>query len=197
MSAQKLFSERFRQTAALFRAASEDASLIESLGRAAEASSACLGRGGRVFICGNGGSASQATHLSGELIGPFMDRARRALSAIPLGFDPASLTACANDFGFDAAYARQLDGLGRAGDILWALSTSGRSRNIVAAMRRAREMSITTVLLTNHDGGPCRVLADHLLTTPVADTPRVQELHLLYGHCLCEWIEHALTVDNG
>lgn len=186
------FSERFRDASRLFEQAAADSELTETLTRVAEATIQCLRNGGRVFMCGNGGSASQATHLAGEFIGPFLDRARGAMAAIPLGFDPASLTACANDFGFEIAYARQLEGLGREGDILWALTTSGNSTNILAAMKRAQELKITTILFTNHDGGKCRGLADHLLCTPKAATPRVQELHLAFGHALCEAVEAAM-----
>lgn len=188
-----LFIDRLRDASRLFEQAAGDGALIDTLSRVADATIDCLERGGRVFLCGNGGSASQATHLAGEFVGPFLDRARGALAAIPLGFDPASLTACANDFGFETAYARQLEALGRRGDILWALTTSGNSPNIIHTMRRARELGITTVLFTNHDGGRCRELADHALHTPQAATPRVQELHLALGHSLCEVVEAAMT----
>ncbi len=194
---QPLFSQRLNESARLFELVAGNAALIETLERVAEATIACLQRGGRVFLCGNGGSASQATHLAGEFIGPFLDHARAALAAIPLGFDPASLTACANDFGFESAYARQLEALARAGDILWALTTSGNSPNILAAMQRARELGVTTALFTNHDGGRCKALADMVLHTPPAPTPRVQELHLAFGHGLCEVVEQAMAAAAG
>ncbi len=181
-----------REAAAMFALAAEDAALRAAIDRVADLTTESLRRGGRLFLCGNGGSAAEATHLAGELIGPFYDRQRPAYAAIPLGFDPGSLTASANDFGYDHALARQLEGLGRPGDVLWALSTSGRSANILAVLRRARELSIASVLLTNDDGGPARDLVDHLLLTPPGPTPRVQEVHLLIGHCLCERIEAAL-----
>jgi len=148
-----------------------------------------LKRGGTLFACGNGGSASQATHVTGELVGSFFDHAHRPLRAVPLGFDPSSLTAIANDFKYEIIFSRQLQALGKPGDTLWAFSTSGNSPNILAAMETAKAMEITTVLFSNHDGGSARLMADYFLYTPQSSTPRVQELRLLYAHILCEMIE--------
>jgi D-sedoheptulose 7-phosphate isomerase len=123
------------------------------------------------------------------LVGAFYDRERRPFRAIPLGFDPSSLTAIANDFDYTMSFSRQLKALGNPKDMLWAFSTSGNSANVLAALETARTMQITTVLFSNHDGGRGRVVADYFLYTPESPTPRVQELHLLYSHILCEMIE--------
>ena len=181
------------EAARLYNQAAADEALLESLHQVARITADSLRGGGTLYLCGNGGSAAEATHLAGEFVGAFYDRTRPALAAVPLGFDPATLTAVANDFDYQQVFSRQLSALGNAGDVLWALSTTGNSPNVVAAMRQARDMGIATVLLTNHDGGQARPLADHALLTPKADPPHVQELHLLYGHCLCEWIEAELT----
>lgn len=181
------------EAAQQFSAVANDATLRATLDRVAQRTATVLGAGGRLLLCGNGGSAAEATHLASELIGAFQDRRRAALAAIPLGFDPGSLTAVANDFGYPRVFARQLQGLGRTGDMLWALSTSGNSLNIIEALRQARAMGITTVLFANHHGGQARALADEALLTPQAPPPRVQELHLLFGHYLCEQIETQLA----
>lgn len=106
-----------------------------------------------------------------------------------MGFDPSSLTAIANDFSYQIIFSRQLQALGKPGDMLWAFSTSGNSSNVLAAMETAKAMKIAMVLFSNHDGGRARLLADHFLYTPQSSTPRIQELHLLYSHILCDQIE--------
>jgi D-sedoheptulose 7-phosphate isomerase len=175
--------------AKLFTSVAMDQMLHAQLGSVADQVVKVLKSGGTLFACGNGGSASQATHVTGELVGPFFDRDRRPLRAIPLGFDPSSLTAIANDFNYQIIFSRQLQALGKPGDMLWAFSTSGNSPNVLAAMETAKAMGITTVLFSNHDGGRARLIADYFLYTPQSSTPRVQELHLLYAHILCEIIE--------
>ena len=175
-------------TAALIAAVQSDADLLAATVAAATRTAAAIQNGGTLFICGNGGSAGEATHLSGELIGPFLNKTRRPLPAIALGFDPSASTAIANDFTFDAIFARQLNALARPGDVLWALSTSGRSANIVNALNAATERGLFTVLLTGaaHSDLPN---ADIVLAVPSRDTPRIQELHLVLGHFMCEMIE--------
>jgi D-sedoheptulose 7-phosphate isomerase len=114
------------------------------------------------------------------------------MRAIALGFDPSSLTAIANDFDYTMVFSRQLRALGKPEDVLWAFSTSGNSPNVLAALETAKLMGISTALFSNHNGGRARGLADHLLLTPESSTPRIQELHLLYTHVLCEMIESRL-----
>lgn len=175
-------------TAAVLTAVNNDVALLTATVNAAIQTAKAIQNGGTLFICGNGGSAGEATHLSGELIGPFLNKTRRPLPAIALGFDPSASTAIANDFTFDAIFARQLTALARSGDVLWALSTSGRSANIVNALNAANERSLLTVLLTGaaHSELPT---ADIILAVPSRDTPRIQELHLVLGHFMCEMIE--------
>lgn len=187
------FVEPMRVAAQLFTEAAADVELHAVLQVIVKITVEVLRNGGTLFTCGNGGSAAQATHVAGELVGPFYNRHRRPLRAIPLGFDPSSLTAIANDFNYESAFARQLEALGRAGDMLWAFSTSGNSRNVLAALEKAKALAIYTILFSNHDGGKARKLADQFLYTPPALTPRVQELHLLYAHALCEAIERQLA----
>jgi len=193
MNDQATVQAVFDQASQLFAAAAGDPALIQTLVEAANQTAEALKQGGKLLLCGNGGSAAEATHFAGELVGPFLDRKRSPLAAIPLGFDTSSQTAISNDFGFEQVYARQVAALGKPGDVLWALTTSGNSANILAAMRQAQTQKMPVILFTNHDGGQARSLCDIALTTPCAPTPRVQELHQLYGHCLCQLIEARLA----
>jgi D-sedoheptulose 7-phosphate isomerase len=185
------------EAAALMRSLAEDGALQDALERVAALTAQAIAAGGTLFTCGNGGSAAEAAHFAAELVGPFHDRQRPAFAAVALGFEVPALTAIANDFAYEAVFARQLQGLGKTGDVLWALSTSGNSRNVIAAIRQARRMSIHTVLFSNHDGGAARRVVDYALLVPSSSTPRVQEAHLVLGHCLCQSIEQRLTAARA
>lgn len=158
--------------------------LIEVAGRMAES----LRRGGRVLAFGNGGSAADAQHLAGELVGRFR-RDRRALSAIALTSDPAVITAVANDLGYERVFARQLEAHGRPGDVAFGISTSGTSPNVIEGFRAARAAGLLCVGLTGRGGGAVRGLADLLIDVPHQDTPRIQEVHGMVIHLLCEAVE--------
>jgi phosphoheptose isomerase len=151
-----------------------------------------LERGGTLLICGNGGSAADAQHFAGELVGRFKDHERPALPALALNADTAILTAWANDAGYEDVFARQVEAYGRPGDVLVGISTSGRSANVIRAVRRARERGIHTVALTGGDGGTLLDLADVALIAPSADTQHVQAVHIVAIHLLCELIENQL-----
>ncbi len=149
-----------------------------------------LRAGGKVLVFGNGGSAAAAQHFAAELVGRFR-RVRPALAVVALTADTAVVSALANDGGFEQVFARQIEALGRAGDIALAISTSGASRNVVAAAERARELGLTVVALTGRDGGALASLADCAVIVPLDDTPRIQEAHLITCHALCAAIELA------
>lgn len=150
-----------------------------------------LRAGGKVLFCGNGGSAADATHLAAELVGRFrLDRA--PLAAVALADNLATLTAVSNDYAFDDVFARQVRGLGRPGDVLVALSTSGGSPNVVAAVDAARESGLVSIALTGTPGGEVAERADLALRLPGDETARVQEATMLVGHTLCELVESAL-----
>lgn len=144
-----------------------------------------------VYFCGNGGSAADAQHLAAELSGRFYFD-REPLSAEALHCNTSFLTAVANDYSFDATYARLLKGLGRKGDVLIGLSTSGNSKNIVKAFEQAKEMEITTIGFTGSKGGNLKQIADFCICIPSDDTPRIQESHIMIGHIMCEIIEDTL-----
>jgi D-inositol-3-phosphate glycosyltransferase len=154
-----------------------------------------LADGGKVLVCGNGGSAAEAQHLAAELIGRYKAPARRALGVVALTADTSVLTAWSNDVGYDEVFARQVEGLGRRGDVLVGLSTSGRSRNVVRAFEVARAMGLRTVALLGGDGGAIAPMADVAITVPSADTQHIQEVHLVVVHLLCELIEARLLAD--
>ena len=163
---------------------------------AAEVIGACLADGGKVLVCGNGGSAAEAQHLAAELIGRYKAPARRALGALALTADTSVLTAWSNDVGYDEVFARQIEGLGRRGDVLIGLSTSGRSRNVVRAFEVARALGMRTVGLLGGDGGAAAPLADVAVTVPSPDTQHIQEVHLVVVHLLCELIEARLLAAD-
>lgn len=149
---------------------------------------ACLAAGGKVLVCGNGGSAAEAQHFASELVGRCVRR-RKALAAIALTSDPCCLTAVANDFGFEQVFVRQLEALAHEGDVLVALSTSGNSANVLAAARTARALKCPVVALTGADGGGLAGLADLLVRVPSKSVERIQELHQLVLHALVGAVE--------
>jgi D-sedoheptulose 7-phosphate isomerase len=153
----------------------------ETIGRALES-------GGKMLAFGNGGSAADAQHFAGELVVRFQSD-RRALPAIALVTDAAVLTACANDVGFENVFARQIEALGRAGDVAFAISTSGSSPNIVRALETARERKLTTILLTGCRGGAAEQFSDLILAAPASVTARIQEIHLASYHLICELLD--------
>lgn len=160
--------------------------------QAAEMMAAACRSGNAVFVFGNGGSAADAQHISAELVGRFR-RERSAFRAEALTTDTSAITAIANDYGFDRIFARQLEGKGGAGDVAVAISTSGNSPNIVAALETAGGLGMKRIALTGQGGGKCAPLADILLDVPSTDTPRIQEAHVVIYHALCELIESALV----
>jgi D-sedoheptulose 7-phosphate isomerase len=150
-----------------------------------------LSAGNKVLVCGNGGSAADALHICAELVGRFF-KERRALAAIALNADPAVLTAWSNDYGYELAFSRQVEALAKPGDVVWGISTSGNSRNVVAALRTARELGASTIAMTGQGGGALAECADVLLAVPLLVTPRIQEVHAVTYHIICEAVETAL-----
>ncbi len=165
---------------------------VSEIVRVAELVSASLSAGGKLVVFGNGGSASDASHIATEFVARFM-RDRRALPALSLSADNSALTAIANDFGFERVFARQLEALAGPPDIALAISTSGRSANVLAGAEMARSLGLTTVGLTGTGGGELAGLVDVCLCVPSDVTARVQEGHILIGHVLCELVEQTLT----
>ena len=185
-------SENFSESAHL-KLQSMDA-LAGPIAEAAERMVHCLKRDGKILACGNGGSAADCQHFSAELLNRF-EMERPSLAAMSLTTDTSTLTSIANDYDFDQVFSKQVRGLGRAGDVLLAISTSGNSRNVIAAIEAAHESEMTVVALTGRDGGKLAgVLAadDVHICVPANSTARIQEVHLLTLHCICDAIDCLL-----
>jgi D-sedoheptulose 7-phosphate isomerase len=161
------------------------------LAAAVDAIVAALRVGKPLLVCGNGGSASDAMHITGELVGRFL-RERKALNAICLSSNPAVLTAWANDYSFDDVFSRQVEAYGQPGGVIVGISTSGNSRNVVAALDRARVLRMTTIALTGEGGGALAPLADFLFAAPSRSTPLIQQAHLCLYHYLCREVENGV-----
>lgn len=184
------------ETLRVLTALQQDAAIEAQLLAAAQACVNSLRAGGKVLLGGNGGSAADCQHIAGELVSRF-NYDRPGLAAVALTTDTSILTAIGNDYGYERLFTRQLEALGRKGDIFIGYSTSGQSPNVLAAFRTARAMGLVTVGMTGNRGGPMTELCDHLLAVPSAQTPRIQEGHLILGHTLCGLIETALFPRNA
>ena len=186
---EKLITQRGMEAAALFeRVCSREAG---TLNLAADVIMNTIRKGGRILIAGNGGSAADAQHFAAELVNRFLME-RRPLPAIALTTDTSILTAIANDYSFEQIFSRQVEALGREGDILVSMSTSGASSNILRAIEQANAQAMTTIGMTGADPGRMEALCDVCFIVPDASTPRVQEVHHLALHILCEVVETGL-----
>ena len=169
----------------------KDHLLIDTIVNVANACIFSLNRGGKILLAGNGGSAADAQHIAGELVSKFAFD-RPGLSAIALTTDTSIITAIGNDYGYENLFARQIQALGRAGDIFIGYSTSGKSKNILKAFELARESGVITIGLTGNHGGAMTELCDFLLAIPSSNTPKIQEGHLALGHIICGLIENVM-----
>lgn len=151
----------------------------------------CLARGGKILLCGNGGSAADAQHVAGELVNRFLLE-RPPLPAVALTTDTSVLTAIGNDYGFEQIFSKQVQALGKPGDVLVAISTSGNSANVNLALRAAREKGLTTVGLGGRSGGEMLPFCDHALLVDAESTPLIQEVHLAVEHLLCQLVDYYL-----
>ena len=186
----------FEESARLKREAAP--ALAAPVAAAAALLAEALRAGGKVLVCGNGGSAADAQHFAAELLNRF-ERERPALAAVALTTDSSTLTSVANDYDFGRVFARQVEGLGRAGDVLVAISTSGRSPNVNEAVRAAHARGLRVVALTGRDGGELAALlreGDVEIRVPSGSTARIQEVHILALHCLCDLLDHDLLAEE-
>ena len=185
------------------RALLESAALKERVARElagsiAQAGDLCiqtLSAGGKLIFFGNGGSAADAQHLAAEFVGRFV-KERSPLAAIALTTDTSALTAIGNDYGFDHVFARQVQALGRRGDVAVAISTSGRSANVIRAAQAARENGLLTIALTGGDGGGLAPIVEVAIVVPSTTTARIQECHIAIGHVLCEYVDSAYNLAS-
>jgi D-sedoheptulose 7-phosphate isomerase len=184
-----------RLSLAALERATQDAALLAAARKITEVIIAALRSGNKLLIVGNGGSAADAQHIAAEIVGRYKQD-RPAWAAIALTTDTSALTAIANDYGFEQIFARQVEGLGQRGDVLLALSTSGRSPNILAALRTARERGLVTIGFTGGKGETLGAHCDHLLIAPSDDTAVAQQIHLAVAHGICDEIEQSLMREG-
>lgn len=189
MALERVFAENFAQSRSVKQAALEQ--LLPRLVASAEGLIACYRSGGKALFFGNGGSAADAQHLAAEFVGRYLAE-RRPLPALALNANSSAVTAIGNDYGYEHSFSRQLEALGCRGDVAVGISTSGNSPNVVVALRKARELGMATIGMTGEGGGKMRAHADFLLDVPSRETPRIQECHILIGHCLAQAVEQAL-----
>ncbi len=184
--------EQISRAADLMGKMAADEALVASVERIAQACVASLRAGGKVLFAGNGGSAADAQHLAGEFVSRFLFD-RPGLPGIALTTDTSVLTAIGNDYGYELLFSRQVQALGRSGDVLVGISTSGRSPNVIAALEMARSMGMVTVGFTgNRPDTAIERCSDHLIRIPSPDTPKIQEGHIVVGHILCGLVEQAM-----
>jgi D-sedoheptulose 7-phosphate isomerase len=173
-----------------------DKTLMVTVQKISDAIINCYKNGGKVLFCGNGGSAADAQHLAAELSGRFYFD-RPPLEAEALHVNSSYVTAIANDYSYNDIYSRYVNGVGKSGDVIIGLSTSGNSENIVRALKVAKEKNLITVGMTGASGGKMKELSDFLLNVPSTDTPRIQESHIMLGHIFCEIVEQQLFGSNA
>jgi len=169
--------------------------VITTISEAAQITFSAIKSSKKILLCGNGGSATDADHIAGELIGRFRTD-RNPFPAIVLHQSTAALTAIANDYGYEQVFARQVKALGKPGDVLWAFSTSGKSSNVLNAIEEANRIGITTIAFTGQNGTLMAQLTSHAIVIPSSNTPIIQEMHKVIGHIICQLIEEMFLNDE-
>lgn len=191
MTLEDLFLERHAAHAAVF---DKLPVIAPDVVAAAQLIARCLADGGKLLLCGNGGSAADCQHIAAELVGRFVAE-RRPLAAVALTTDSSALTCIGNDYGFESVFARQVLALAQPGDVLLGISTSGQSPNVLKAFEAARAAGALTIALCGRDGGALAPLADRAIVVPGDATAPIQEAHLFIGHALCALVEREMALD--
>ncbi len=186
-----LAAKAFAESAANFLKLQDLAGLVADVGMDC---SDVLKKGGHLFFCGNGGSAADAQHIAAELVGRFL-KERKPLAATALSCNTSTMTAVGNDYGYDFIFSRQIEGLAKKDDVLFAISTSGNSKNVVLAVMAAKSMGVKTIGITGSKGGKLAELCDACIKVPSDHTPRIQEMHIAVGHMLCEIIDEIYLAE--
>lgn len=187
----KLLTRKIQESVDLKSSLLNKTAILQTTASVANEIIACYRAGGKVLWCGNGGSAADSQHLAAELSGRFYYD-RPPLFSEALHVNTSYTTAVANDYSYDVIYSRLVEAMAKKGDVLMGLSTSGNSANVVKAFEKARESGVITVGFTGESGGKMKSLSNYLINIPSTDTPRIQECHMLLGHCICEMVEAAL-----
>lgn len=191
-----MVAAHFRRSCETLERAAADAKLRAAIYAIADVIARAFRNGGKLMIAGNGGSAGDAQHIAGEFLSR-LNFDRNPLPAIALTTDTSVLTAIANDYGFERAFERQVRGLGRTGDVLIAISTSGRSPNVLAALRAARKIGISTVGFTGNGERDMAAYCDYCLAAPTGETPLIQQIHIVAAHAICGLVERELFADEA
>lgn len=191
MASVKQITRQIAESIAVKERIINDKGLITKIEKAGLICSDALGKGNKILLAGNGGSAADAQHIAGELVNRFGCE-RRGLPALSLTTDTSVLTSISNDYGFNRIFARQVEALGNTGDILIVLSASGNSENIINGISEAKKKGLTIIGLTGKSGGKIKDLCDLLINVPSDETPRIQEAHIMAGHIICSLIEASL-----
>lgn len=191
-----IIKQRITDSVAVKQGLLKNEDFIESVSQLADAIKDCISSGGKLVICGNGGSASDALHFAGEIVGRFM-KERKAWPAVVLNADVATLTAIANDYGYNNVFARQAEAHVKPMDIFIGISTSGNSENVYKAVLRSKEIGARTACLAGRDGGKIAAAVDYPVVVPCNVTARVQECHINIIHILCEIAEEKLSSSDG
>ena len=189
-------ADHFQNSLAGLTRAAQSEQLQATVKAIADTITGALRNGNKLLLIGNGGSAADAQHIAAEIVGRYKQE-RPGWAAIALTTDTSALTAIGNDYGIEQMFARQVRGLARAGDVLIAMTTSGRSPNILAALQIAREFGVTTVGFTGTKGESLRALCDHILIAPSDDTPVIQQIHMVAAHAICDDVERAVMNEPG
>ena len=189
---KKLIKKHIREHSAVLDSIMQ---LEESIEKVANTFVSCLEKGGTIFWCGNGGSASDSQHLAGEFVGRFVDE-RKPLKSIALTSDSAVMTCIVNDYGYEHIFSRQIEALGIKGDVLVGISTSGNSKNVLKAFEVAKNKGVTTIGLLGKGGGEAASLVNQSIIISSNVTARIQEMHILIGHILCDLIEEGLNLKK-
>jgi D-sedoheptulose 7-phosphate isomerase len=182
---------QYTKTQEVFQNILQNTQLISNIEKTVTLIKNCLENGGKVLLCGNGGSAADCQHIAAELIGRFSFN-RKALAAIALTTDTSAITAIGNDFSFEEIFSRQVEGLGQKGDVLFGFSTSGRSKNVLKAFEVAKQLEVHTVAFLGQDGRDVGSIADISLNMPSQATPNIQEAHIATGHVICSCLENLM-----
>jgi len=194
MRDEDFIAAHFQQSVDALKRAADDRILNSAIIAIAGVITAAVRQGGKLMIAGNGGSAADAQHIAGEFLSR-LNFDRNPLPAISLTTDSSVLTAIGNDYGFENVFERQVRGLGRRGDVLLAISTSGRSPNIIAAIKQSRQIGITTIGFTGDGHQEMSALCDHVLRVPSNSTPQIQQVHIVAAHAICGLVEQQLFRD--
>jgi D-sedoheptulose 7-phosphate isomerase len=194
MRDEEFIAAHFQRSIDTLKRAADDRILNSAIIAIAGAIAAAMRQGGKLMVAGNGGSAADAQHIAGEFLSR-LNFDRNPLPAIALTTDTSVLTAIGNDYGFENIFERQVRGLGRRGDVLLAVSTSGRSLNIIAALKAARQIGVTTIGFTGDGRQEMNALCDHVLSVPSNSTPQIQQVHIVAAHAICGLVEQQLFRD--